>query len=973
MNSSNKQLYIYHWNVTDSPNYKTIIRCYGLNIYNETICLLIHNFMPYLYIELPNHIQWNKHSIDILFHHIYNETYKFPQYEIVSKKKIYYNDPSDISCQNWNQKKHLFLKCYFKSKSAIYYLKKLLKQKPICIPSLYENEIEIKLYESNVNPILQFTTMFQLPTIGWVNVFCSENKIQETVCDKEWCLYLPTKWPLESTSYQKIYTIQRDCIPKFNILSFDIEVYSHDITKLPSPEHPQDKIFQISCVECSNKDDNIQKTLLSLGNPHIDEKENINVITFICEEELLIGFSEFVKQRKIHLLIGYNIFGFDLNYMIKRAERLKIYHEFCSISFYNGVFGEAKKHTFFSPIIRKSIHKVEKEDETYYLEAEGKIFIDLFILITKQYDLSNYKLKNVAHHFIGQTKDPLEAYDIFLCYEEGILKSSHIGDILMGKVGKYCVQDSVLVAKLFSKLEFWTTLTELAIVCKVPIEYLYLKGEQVKVYSQIYHVCNLMGFVIQDEKISNKESYDGATVIEPIPGMYKNVIPFDFASLYPTTMISFNIDYSTCIHPDFMESVPIEKCNIIEWQEHKECSHEHNIFNCKSYRYMFLKEPKGIIPTLLENLLEARKKTRNEMKQLQCNSELNQQRLSILEKRQLAFKLSANSVYGFLGVKDGYLPFKPLAQSTTAKGREMIMMAANYLQNRCNGTLIYGDTDSNMINFPHLDNASVHDIWNYCEQIEKEFEKLLPSPMKLEFEQKIYHYFLIFKKKKYSFIEMNKLGEMTKIKSKGLLTVRRDSCRFIQQLYTTILEYIFKGSSIIEIETIIFNRILSIFVFHTKCIDEFIMTKLVKPISSYKKKILPEDEEKKTKRLKSLHCTEQEFEYRTLPAHLQLIERMKKRGNHVQIGDRIEYVIIKHGYYNKLFDKCEDIHFFKKNSDILEIDYFYYLEQSMEVMDELCKLVFKKPLYKPIVLSFIQKEKLLNEIKQLFSIVQLSN
>ena len=98
------------------------------------------------------------------------------------------------------------------------------------------------------------------------------------------------------------------------------------------------------------------------------------------------------------------------------------------------------------------------------------------------------------------------------------------------------------------------------------------------------------------------------------------VVSFDFSSLYPSTMIAFNIDYSTLV---LDEKIPDEKCHIVEWTEHISCCHDQTVRKtkpkeiiCESYRYRFLKEPLGVIPTLLKNLLDARKKTNADMKNL---------------------------------------------------------------------------------------------------------------------------------------------------------------------------------------------------------------------------------------------------------------------------------------------------------------------------------------------------------------------
>ena len=89
----------------------------------------------------------------------------------------------------------------------------------------------------------------------------------------------------------------------------------------------------------------------------------------------------------------------------------------------------------------------------------------------------------------------------------------------------------------------------MARTCNVPIFYLYTQGQQIKVFSQVYKYCMYNNIVVEKDgyKAQENEQYTGAYVIEPIPGAYDRVVPFDFSSLYPTTIIAFNIDYSTLV------------------------------------------------------------------------------------------------------------------------------------------------------------------------------------------------------------------------------------------------------------------------------------------------------------------------------------------------------------------------------------------------------------------------------------------
>lgn len=111
---------------------------------------------------------------------------------------------------------------------------------------------------------------------------------------------------------------------------------------------------------------------------------------------------------------------------------------------------------------------------------------------------------------------------------------------------------------------------------------------------------------------------------------------------------------------------------------------------------------KGLLPEILESLLSARKRAKNELK-----VETDPFKRSVLDGRQLALKISANSVYGFTGAQVGKLPCLEISGSVTAYGRTMIEFTKNEVEThytKANGyendaQVIYGDTDSVMVKF----------------------------------------------------------------------------------------------------------------------------------------------------------------------------------------------------------------------------------------------------------------------------------
>ena len=959
--------FIYDWSIDENKqlrNFKggkynfvntqntTHIRIWALNQQNKSICLHIKDFNPYVYVELPQEIDWSNKSYfyricDTIDNICQWSTYKPINKELVKKKKLYYANLD----QDNNYKRFYFLKLTFKHSKHINSLKYKLKESENRVNVIGIGEMNLKLHEFSANPILQLTSLQKIPSAGWIsfkgNLIDDDNK--DTYCYKEY-----------KVSYKNIVQNEKiDTIPQPYILSFDIEVNSNNINKFPTGEHINDKVFQISCVFFKQGTHKYEKILLTLGNPK--SIKNTQIITYNSETSLLIGFKNLILEYNPQLMIGYNILNFDIPYMIKRAQGIcNCFDKFSNMSSIKNYKCSIKQIKWSSSAYRNQ--------EFEFLQTPGRLFIDLLPIIRRDYKFDNYTLKLVSTFFIGETKDPLDHKDIFRGYRMGMIGDEK-GNKMLGLVGKYCVQDSVLVGKLFEKIQTWVGLFEMAKTCNVPIIYIFTMGQQIKVYSQVYKLCLHDDFIVENEGYIPKddEQYTGATVFPPVPGLYEKVIPFDFASLYPTTIIAYNIDYSTLVTDD---NIPDEMCHIIEWEDHVGCEHDEDDkvgkFNqtiCAKRKYRFLKEPKGVMPTLLELLLNTRKKTKKEMKDIKKRIKTEdldeetkknlEKKCIVLDKRQLAYKVSANSMYGSMGVKRGYLPFMPGAMCTTAKGRQSIEKAASVIQNYHNGKLIYGDTDSCYIHFPHLKTSQ--DCWDYALKVEENVSNLFPNPMKLEFEEEIYWRFFILSKKRYMAISCGRDGVLNDhIEKKGVLLARRDNSKFVRDLYSEIIMMIFDGKSKDETLHFIVKYIndLCSGKFGYK---DFIITKLVGDIADYKIRELPSDFKKRVKRLQDLdidyhpsynihnpdncHICKKEYEkykLKCLPAHIQLGEKMRRRGKNVEPGSRLEYLVsVGNGHTSKQFDKLEDPSYQQLYKDVVKIDYLHYLKTSCPPIDQI--------------------------------------
>ena len=198
--------------------------------------------------------------------------------------------------------------------------------------------------------------------------------------------------------------------------------------------------------------------------------------------------------------------------------------------------------------------------------------------------------------------------------------------------------------------------TEMARVTGVPFNYLLAKGQSIKVMSQICRQAQAHNYLVPALRVEGSdEQYEGATVIEPRRGYYDvPITTLDFSSLYPSIMMAHNLCYTT-----LLDTHTIQRLNLKEGQDYIKTPNN-DCFVTSSRR-------KGLLPVVLQDLLTARKRAKSDIK-----NEKDAFKRAVLDGRQLALKVSANSVYGFTGATIGKLPCLPISSSTTSYGRRMI-------------------------------------------------------------------------------------------------------------------------------------------------------------------------------------------------------------------------------------------------------------------------------------------------------------
>jgi DNA polymerase elongation subunit (family B) len=519
------EFFSYSWHLDEDETNRTVIRIYGLNPKNENVCVIVNNFLPYAYLELPDTILWNDAKASLVasrLNSMLGEN-KPVTYKLEYKKRLYYANLD----KKLSKRIYPYIQCCCSHPEDIRQLGYKIRR-PINIPGI--GAINLKIHEHNASPILQLTSKQKLPTAGWISFLGKKiaKADQITHCEHEYIV-----------KCENLQEKNSNVVARPLMMGYDIEVNSSIPSSMPKAHRPDDKIFQISCVfgRQGSKPDTYEKYILSLGEPDPDMLDDIEIRMYDTESDLLLGFTEIIQEKQPNIIIGYNIFTFDIPYMIDRAKLQYCIYDFDRQGMTK--YGHAKERNI------EWSSSAYKNQSFQFLDAEGRIFVDLLPLVKRDYKMNNYKLKTIASHFLkDMTKDPLDAKGIFKCYRLG-MQGGPRGRKALAIVGKYCVKDSELVVRLCETLTTWFALCEMSKVTNVPIFSLYTQGQQLKVFSNAYKKCTHENIVVEKDAYvaGENDHYVGATVFPPIPGVYEKVVPFDFC-LAGDTLVSLSTGVS---------------------------------------------------------------------------------------------------------------------------------------------------------------------------------------------------------------------------------------------------------------------------------------------------------------------------------------------------------------------------------------------------------------------------------------------
>ncbi|NOZ77387.1 MAG: DNA polymerase, partial [Euryarchaeota archaeon] len=502
-------------------------------------------------------------------------------------------------------------------------------------------------------------------------------------------------------------------LPRLKVMSFDIETYNPK----GAPRGDQDPIIMVSMATSGGLRKVLSWKAPTAGLEFVETLED--------EAAVLRRFEELVRQEDPDILVGYNTDNFDFPYLNQRLKALGI---------------ELALGRDGSP------HKTSTRMGMSETRMAGRPHMDLYPIVRRSLRLPSYVLEDVVAEVLGEEKEKVPGERMGEIWDKG-------GEEL-DRFFRYSLEDAEVTLRIGEKyLPLYIELSRLVGQSIHDVARM-TAGQLVEWY--LMREAFARGEVIPERPGGREfarragDTYEGGYVREPRKGLLEKV--FDFRSLYPSVIVTHNIDPST-IRPGPGENQP------------------------PGIDYHFTTEKEGFIPALLKRLVARRAELKEEMKKARDPGER-----KMLDVQQQALKILANSFYGYMGYPRARWYRKECAESVTAFARDYIKKVMEVAEKEFGLEVVYGDTDSLFILVP---GGKKERAFAFLEEVNRR----LPGTIELEYEG-FYRRGIFVTKKRYALID-----EKDRIIVKGLEFVRRDWAPIARDTQEKVLKALLKDAS----------------------------------------------------------------------------------------------------------------------------------------------------------------------------------
>lgn len=646
----------------------------------------------------------------------------------------------------------------------------------------------------------------------------------------------------------------------------------------------------------------------------------VDSFSFASEQEMLIAFARLIRAWDPDIIQGYNSVAFDMSYLLRRAKTLGIAAQFWELG--------RLRNRLSPPKLQEFKNKAKGHRKEYLSHIHGRVQFDLLRACRDDIALKlrSYKLQNVAVALLGEGKKDMP-YEL-------IPQKHHESPVTRRELDEYCDADAALPFMIERTQSYLMRYIEMARVTGVPLRFLLTKGQQVQAFSQLLRKARERGFAVPwlpvvepQENLTEarkKKAYQGAVVIDPKVGFYTSaeegpVVVTDYRSLYPSSIMSQNLDFATMItdpvacalcHAQDLrrrDAHDREKESQDPWYDGSLLLRDYEAeFGWKvapvdavgRQNPVFVRHEvrRGLVGEILDELLQARGVAKKAMNMYPLGSP----EYNVQNARQMALKVTANSFYGFTGAPVGRQPNLLISAATTAYGRCALYLAKRLGEGALPGDneVIYGDTDSVFLlvkdaathqepkpGLPIGPKASVamQIAFDRCALLDQEINKRVLKPMRTE-REKGYDPYLSLGPKKYAALKWEDPEAPYDIDAKGIEMVRRDNPHIVGLTCRVFVEMLMGKGPSIKKKNSRSKRVVALWP------DVEMATELLRRVRAQ----METDRLPFEAYLISAKFSKPPEEYKNMPPHIDLALRMQQRdpASAPQMGDRVPYVIV---------------------------------------------------------------------------------
>ncbi|KAG8582486.1 hypothetical protein GDO81_008073 [Engystomops pustulosus] len=506
------------------------------------------------------------------------------------------------------------------------------------------------------------------------------------------------------------------------------------------------------------------------------------------EKDLFEHVIGLVRRYDPDILLGYEVQMHSWGYLLQRASTLNV--DLCQQM--SRIPEDTNENRF-------SADKDEYGAETMSeINIVGRIVLNVWRMMRPEVALTNYAFENVAFHVLHQ-RFPLFTFRTLSDWFD------HKTDIYRWRMIDHYMSRVHGTLQLLEHLDLIGRTSELARLFGIQFLHVLTRGSQYRVESMMLRIAKPMNYIpvtpSPQQRAQMRAPQCIPLVMEPESKFYSNsILVLDFQSLYPSIVIAYNYCYSTCLGN--IEN--LGKCEEFNFG----CTSLHvppdllyqlrHDITVSSNGVAFVKASvrKGVLPRMLEEILNTRIMVKQSMKQYKEDRSLTR----LLDARQLGLKLIANVTFGYTAANfSGRMPCVEIGDSIIHKARETLERAIKLVNDtkKWGARVVYGDTDSM---FVLLKGATKEQSFKIGQEIAEAVTATNPKPVKLKFE-KVYLPCVLQTKKRYVGYMYETLDQKDPVfDAKGIETVRRDACPAVGKILERSIKLLFETRDISQIK-----------------------------------------------------------------------------------------------------------------------------------------------------------------------------